>query len=308
MFDVGKRKTQLSLVALVFLVSVLVGCSLTPKEVTAADQAVAAAIQAGKNKECPNEFAEAERLKNEAVALCKPCHTKEAIAKANEALARVSALCPAKPVAAAVETRPVAPTPAPVRAPAATASLSASPASIQQGQCSTLTWSTTNATGVSIDPGVGKVDPSGSRQVCPDKTTQYRASATGAGDSGSASTTVTVTHVVDKLSLHVNFDFNKATIRKPDDADLQKAIAFIKKYPGAQINLVGHTDSIGGDAFNLRLSERRAEAVKDYLVKHGIDAARIQTSGRGKADPIGDNKTEKGRAENRRVEVQILSE
>jgi len=71
---------------------------------------------------------------------------------------------------------------------------------------------------------------------------------------------------------------------------------------------VGYTDSIGGDAYNLRLSERRADAVKEYLVKHGVDGARIQTSGRGKADPVADNATEKGRFQNRRVEILILSE
>ena len=152
------------------------------------------------------------------------------------------------------------------------------------------------------------MDSSGTKQVCPTQTTHYGITAVGDGGSRDASTTISVTRVVDKLALHVNFDFNKATIRKPDDADLQKAIAFVKKYTGSQVSLVGYTDSIGGDAYNLKLSEKRAEAVKDYLVKHGADASKIQTSGRGKADPIGDNKTEKGRFENRRVEVQILSE
>ena len=172
-----------------------------------------------------------------------------------------------------------------------------------------LTWSATNASSVSIDPGVGRVDSSGSRQVCPDRTTTYTITARGDGGSRDASTSVTVIpKVIDRLTIHVNFDFNKATVRKPDDADLQKAIDFIKKYPTSKISLVGYTDSIGSDAYNLRLSEKRADAVKAYLVKHGIDAARIQTSGRGKADPVGDNATEKGRFENRRVEVLILSE
>ena len=109
----------------------------------------------------------------------------------------------------------------------------------------------------------------------------------------------------DKLALHVNFDFNKATIRKGEDAELQKAVAFIKKYPGSEVSLVGYTDSIGGDAYNLKLSEKRAQAVKDYLASHGIDGSKISASGRGKADPIGDNKTEKGRAENRRVDILV---
>jgi len=303
MFDFSKRKTGILVAVVLALGGGLVGCTATPKEVTAADQVLDAARQAGKDKQCPAEFNAADQLRAEAHALCKPCHTKEAIAKANEAIKKADALCPAKP-----PTPTPAPAPAPLRAPAATASLSASPTSIQRGQCSTLTWSSTNASSASIDPGVGRVDSSGSRQVCPDQTTQYRMSAVGQGDPGSASATVTVTHVVDRQTLHVNFDFNKATVRKPDDADLQKAIAFIKKYPGAQVSLVGYTDSKGSDEYNLKLSERRAEAVKDYLVKHGVEASRIQTSGKGKADPVASNDTEKGRFQNRRVEVLILSE
>ena len=293
--------------AALFVVGGFVGCSL-PKELITANDAVEAARKAGKDKECPKEFSAAENMKNEAYAICKPCDTAKAIALANEATAKVNGLCPAKPVVAAPAP---APAPAPVvkaPAPAATVSLSANPASVAPGQCSTLSWSSTNATSASLDPGVGKVDLNGSKQVCPAQTTTYRLAVAGEGASGEASTTVNVKHVVDKLALHVNFDFNKATVRKPDDADLQKAIAFIKKYPSSQISLVGFTDSVGSDAYNLKLSERRAEAVKDYLVKHGIDASRIQTSGRGKADPVADNKTDKGRAENRRVEVQILSE
>ncbi len=97
-------------------------------------------------------------------------------------------------------------------------------------------------------------------------------------------------------------------MRKSDDAELQKAVAFIKKYPGYKISLEGYTDNIGSDKYNQGLSERRAAAVKAYLVAHGIDGARIQTSGHGEANPIADNSTEKGRFQNRRVEVLILSE
>jgi OOP family OmpA-OmpF porin len=228
---------------------------------------------------------------------------------ANEAAIKAAALCPKK---VAEAPPPAAAKPAPPAAPAApTASLSASPASIKQGQCATLTWSSSNASSVSIDHGVGKVDTSGSKQVCPDSTTQYALTAVGAAESRSASTTVAVQpKVVDRLTLHVNFDFNKATVRKADDADLQKGIDFVKKYPGSKISLEGYTDNIGSDKYNLALSERRAEAVKDYLLKHGAatDAARMKTAGHGKSDPIADNSTEKGRFENRRVEILILSE
>jgi outer membrane protein OmpA-like peptidoglycan-associated protein len=301
-----KTLRSLLTLACAVLVSAFVGCSY-PAEVINANQAVEAARQAGKDKLCPDDFAAAEQLKNEAYALCRSCDTTKAIALAREAIDKANGLCPPRVVAEA-RPAPAPPAPTPPPAPAATVSLSASPSSIQQGQCATLTWSSSNASSVSIDNGVGRVDPSGSRQVCPDRTTQYRASAVGEGGTRDASTTVTVSKVVDRLTLHVNFDTARATIRRPDDADLQKAIAFIKKYPDARISLVGYTDSRGREAYNQGLSERRAEAVKDYLVKHGVDAGRIQTSGRGEADPVGDNATEKGRFENRRTEVLMLSD
>ena len=297
-------RSVLLVVAPVILVTTFVGCGY-PKELITANDAVEAARRAGKDKECPNDFQAAEKMKNDAYAVCTPCDTAKAIALAKQATDMVNALCPYKAPAPTVETRRAAP--APPAEP--TATLAASPASVLEGQCTSLTWSSTNASSASIDQGVGRVDASGSRQVCPDHTTSYTLTATGDGGSRSASTTVTVRpKVIDRLTLHINFDFNKATVRKEEDADLQKARDFVKKYPGFKISLVGYTDSIGSDAYNQGLSERRAEAVKARLVADGVDAARIQTSGRGKADPVADNATEKGRFENRRVEVLILSE
>jgi len=199
--------------------------------------------------------------------------------------------------------------------PAPTVSLSASPATIQQGQCATLLWSSANASSASIDQGVGKVDLSGLRQVCPTTTTQYTIAAVGEGGSRAASTTVAVTpppaapKVIDRLTLHVNFDFDKSNIRNADTAELQRAVDFVTKYPGFTISIEGHTDSIGTEKYNQGLSERRAAAVKEYLLKHGVvDRARIKSAGYGKSKPIADNSTEKGRFENRRVEILILSE
>ncbi len=115
--------------------------------------------------------------------------------------------------------------------------------------------------------------------------------------------------VIDKMTLHVLFDFDKATLTKADVKELQKAVAFVKKYPGAKIRLDGYTDSIGTDAYNMKLSERRATAVKNYLIKEaGVSNSKITAVGHGEADPVADNKTAKGRAKNRRVEVSILSD
>jgi OmpA-OmpF porin, OOP family len=293
-------RSLLATAAVLLSVGFLSGCGV-PKELTAADQAIAAARQAGKDKDCPELFAAAEKLKNDAFAVCTPCDTKKAIELANESMARAKALCPPKPV----------PPPPPVvkAPPAPVITFAANPASVKQGECSTLTWTTSNASGAMIDQGVGKVDLNGSKKVCPDATTTYKLGANGAGGARDASAMVTVVpRVIDRLTLHVNFATNKATFAKADDADVEKAVEFLKKYPTAKFDLEGHTDSTGPKAYNQTLSEKRAEAVKERLVKRGIDPARIHTAGFGDTKPVGDNKTVKGRAENRRVEVLILSE
>ena len=84
------------------------------------------------------------------------------------------------------------------------------------------------------------------------------------------------------------------------DAEL---VAPMKEHPNLRALVEGHTDSIGSDAYNQRLSERRANAVRDYMVSRGIDAQRITTKGWGKSKPIASNKTKEGRARNRRVEI-----
>jgi OOP family OmpA-OmpF porin len=282
------------------------------KELPDADRAIEAARSAGKDKECPAEFQSAAKMRDEAYKIYWACRTQEAIAKANEAAAKANGLCPKK--AEAPMPKPAPPPPPPPPAAAPTVSISATPASIDQGKCADLKWSSTHAAKVSIDQGVGSVDPSGTKQVCPGSTTMYTVTAAGEGGSRTATTTVTVNpppapKVVDRMSLHINFDSNKADIRKADVSELQKAIDFIKKYPGTEVSIEGHTDSKGDAKYNQGLSERRALAVKDYLVKKGgLDGSRMKTAGYGEIKPIADNKTKKGQFENRRVEVLILSE
>jgi OOP family OmpA-OmpF porin len=111
------------------------------------------------------------------------------------------------------------------------------------------------------------------------------------------------------MTLQVFFDFNKDTLTEADLKELPKAVDFVKKYPGAKIRLDGYTDSIGTDEYNMKLSERRATAVMNYLIKEaGVDSSRITAIGHGEADPVADNKTPEGRAKNRRVEISILSD
>jgi outer membrane protein OmpA-like peptidoglycan-associated protein len=120
---------------------------------------------------------------------------------------------------------------------------------------------------------------------------------------------VKIEKVIDRMTLRVNFDLNKSDIRKSEIAELQKAVKFIKKYPGAKVRLEGHTCNIATDEYNQTLSERRAEAVKKYLVQEGAaEESKISTIGYGETRPVAPNDTEQGRDQNRRVEVLILSE
>jgi outer membrane protein OmpA-like peptidoglycan-associated protein len=115
--------------------------------------------------------------------------------------------------------------------------------------------------------------------------------------------------VIDRLTLRVNFDFDKSVIRQDQITELQKAVNFVRKYPGAKIVLEGHTCNLGTEEYNQALSERRAEAVKRYLIQQGAaEESKISTIGYGESRPVASNDTKEGRAMNRRVEVLILSE
>lgn len=115
--------------------------------------------------------------------------------------------------------------------------------------------------------------------------------------------------VIDRMTLIVHFDTDKSEIKEGDKAELQKAINFIRKYPSAEVSIEGHTDSTGSEEHNQRLSERRAEAVKNYLVRAGIcEERKTTTIGHGDSMPVAPNTTEEGRAKNRRVEILIMSE
>jgi len=102
------------------------------------------------------------------------------------------------------------------------------------------------------------------------------------------------------------FDFDKATLKPEGRAKLDDLAAKIQSINLEVVVAVGHTDHTGSHAYNDKLSVRRAEAVKAYLASKGIDKSRIYTEGKGKRQPIADNKTRAGRAQNRRVEIEVV--
>jgi len=102
------------------------------------------------------------------------------------------------------------------------------------------------------------------------------------------------------------FDFDKATLKPEGRAKLDDLVS---KTGGINLEVViavGHTDSVGADAYNQKLSIQRADAVKNYLVSKGIERNRVYTEGKGEKQPVADNKTSEGRAKNRRVEIEVV--
>ena len=101
----------------------------------------------------------------------------------------------------------------------------------------------------------------------------------------------------------VNFDFDKATLRQEDIAIIDRDVTSLDSWGNANIEVAGHTDSRGSDAYNMNLSQQRAEAVRTYLVGKGIAADRLSAKGYGESQPVADNATDEGRFKNRRVEL-----
>ena len=102
------------------------------------------------------------------------------------------------------------------------------------------------------------------------------------------------------------FDFDKSVLKPAGKAKLDDLVSKVKGINLEVIIAVGHTDSIGTDAYNQKLSVRRAESVKAYLVSKGIEKNRIYTEGKGEKQPVADNSTDEGRAKNRRVEIEVV--
>lgn len=219
-------------VIVIFSMSLMVGCSgmekrpanrdgylYYPTALVNADRALAEARAAGKDKECPTEFNAAKDMVDRAYELYMACDTQGAIDMANEATAKIKALCPAKRVA---EVKPE-PKPEPVPAPAP----EPTPA-----------------------PPAPVVEPV-------------------------------------KITLEdIHFDFDKATLTNEARGILDGDIKTLKENPGIKVQIEGHACQHGSERYNMGLTERRAAAVKEYLVKAGIEEERLTTIAYGKSRPL----------------------
>ena len=103
----------------------------------------------------------------------------------------------------------------------------------------------------------------------------------------------------------INFKYNSDELDAKSTATVDKVAEALKKYPNAKVRVAGYTDSLGNEAYNMDLSERRAHSVAERLVKNGITAANVSYIGFGEANPIATNNTAEGRAQNRRVELEV---
>jgi peptidoglycan-associated lipoprotein len=210
------------------------------------------------------------------------------------------------------------PPPPPAAPPPArpTVNLQASPTFVQRGQSTTLTWTSTNATSLTLSPGIGSVSAEGTQTLMPEETTTYTITATGPGGSADASAHVTVTappppapaaHVptmqelFDKEVKDAYFDYDKADIRADARDALSQTAQFLRSYPQMKVVIEGHCDERGSTEYNLALGDRRAASAKQFLVSLGISADRLETVSYGKERPFCSASTEECWQQNRRA-------
>jgi peptidoglycan-associated lipoprotein len=224
--------------------------------------------------------------------------------------------------AACKKPAPVAPPPPPppFAAPPAkpTVNLQASSNIIQKGESVTLTWSSTNATTLSLSPGAGNVSAEGTQRVTPTDSTTYTLTATGPGGSADANVHITVSappppvaktpeptmqELFDRAVKDAYFDYDKADIRADARDALTQTAQFLRSYPQLKIVVEGHCDERGSTEYNLALGDRRAAAAKQFLTSLGISADRMETVSYGKERPFCSASTEECYMQNRRAHI-----
>ncbi|PKL52543.1 MAG: hypothetical protein CVV37_00820 [Nitrospira bacterium HGW-Nitrospira-1] len=274
------------------------------KPLPEASLALDEARAAGKDKQCPVEFNAAKDMVDKAYETYMACNTKGAIAMAQEAIDKINALCPDKPVAKRPEPKPE------VR-PKPMVKIEANPGTIEKGGFSDLSWTSKGAASLSIDQGIGDVPAAGSRKVSPAGTTTYTITARNEGGVMTDRATLTVREI--KIILEdIHFDFNKATLTKVATGILNSNINTLKENSGVSVQIEGHTCAHGAEDYNMALGERRANAVKEYLANQGISSDRMSTISYGETrlampeTPTLKNKESKEAKANRRVHFEVI--
>jgi len=218
-----------------------------------------------------------------------------------------------------VASTPVAPPAAPPAPASPTVSLQASPADITKGGSARLTWSSTNATQLALNPAIGSVSAQGSQQVNPGESTTYTITAIGNGGRAEASARVTVSippaaampsQDLDALFKEAVrdafFDYNTSDIRPDAKESLLKNAEFLNLHREIRFAIEGHCDERGSEEYNLGLGDRRATSAKKYMVSLGIAEDRIQTTSYGKERPFCTEHNEACWQQNRRAHFVMV--
>jgi peptidoglycan-associated lipoprotein len=214
-----------------------------------------------------------------------------------------------------------APSPAPVTPPVPAIQLSASPSAIERGQSTIISWSSSNATGVTLDNGIGSVETSGNRRVSPTASTTYVARATGPGGNAVAETRVTVAMpptvapspapaITDIEFFNANvkdifFEYDKYEIREDARLILQENARALIQRGNIKLTIEGHCDERGSEKYNLALGDMRANSVRDFLIGQGISSDRIDTISYGNERPFCQEHSESCWQMNRRAHFVI---
>lgn len=241
------------------------------------------------------------------MALLAACHAK-----------RVAA--PSVPAAPSGAEAPAAPGPP-------TCTLTVEPATVTMGQSATLTWTSENASDLTLQPKLGPQQAEGSTSVTPTEPTTYTLNLTGPGGNGECNARVTVTPgtppapSVEESNLPPGgaqsaagaklqdafFDFNQAQLRPEAQAALTQDAKLLKSHQDVKVRISGHCDQRGSEEYNLGLGQRRAEAAEQFLVNLGIPAENISTVSYGKDRLFCTENTEECYQQNRRAHVEILN-
>ena len=186
---------------------------------------------------------------------------------------------------------------------------------MKSGDTVTLSWTSTDATDLDIEPGVGKVAPQGSTPVNPTESTTFKITATGPGGTATSDARVTVgaapveapaenkslSELFEQNVKDAFFDFNKSDVRADARDNLAKTAEFLRSYPQIRVTIEGHCDERGSTEYNIGLGERRAQAAKNYLISLGISATRMDTVSWGKERPFCSEHDESCWQQNRRA-------
>ena len=232
--------------------------------------------------------------------------------------------------------RPAAPSPppaatlrpAPPPPPAAPSMrLAVNPRTIERGQPTTLRWQAENAGAVRIEPGIGDVPASGSRQVSPNSSVTYTATARGPGGTSTDTARVTVREpapppvarpepppspnisvedLFRRQILEIYFDYDSADIRSAQISRLQDNVRWLRDHPDVRFTLEGHCDERGSQAYNIGLGDQRANGVEEFIVSQGINESRMRTVSFGEERPQCNDETESCYQRNRRVEFTLI--